>query len=380
MAHSHIHIDPALPLARQADKGHNRWHPDITPAVRIASGSSVEMETLDGLDGQITARTTAEDLAGIEMGRIHPLTGPVHVEGAEPGDLLAVKIEQILPASRGFTMIMPGFGFLRDLFTRPFLVHWEMAGGYAMSEQLPGVRIPGAPFMGVMGVAPSHELLQRIVAREAELSGRGGMVLPPDAVGAVPVTEGIAGHAIRTIAPHETGGNFDIKQLVAGATLYLPVQVPGALFSVGDAHFAQGDGESCGTAVETSATFVARFDVLKGEATRRRQRDPSYALGGHAHHGAPGVHGAYGVTPSKGYYATTGMSLRADGRAESEDITLATRNALINMIDYIADAWSFTREQAYCLASVAVDLRISQVVDVPNMTVSAVLPLDIFDR
>ncbi|TXL71463.1 acetamidase/formamidase family protein [Vineibacter terrae] len=380
MAHNHIHIDPALPLARQADKGHNRWHPDIAPAVRIASGSTVEMETLDGLDGQITARTTAADLAGIEMGRIHPLTGPVHVEGAQPGDLLAVRIEQVLPASRGFTMILPGFGFLRDLFATPFLVHWEMADGFARSEQLPGVRIAGAPFMGVMGVAPSHELLQRIVAREAELAGRGGMALPPDAVGAVPTAEGIASHAIRTIAPHETGGNFDIKQLTAGATLYLPVQVPGALFSVGDAHFAQGDGESCGTAVETSATFVARFEVLKGEAGRRGQRDPSYKLPGHAHHGAAGVHGAHGVTPSKGYYATTGMSLRADGRAESEDITLAARNALVNMIDYIADAYSFTREQAYCLASVAVDLRISQVVDVPNMTVSAVLPLDVFDR
>lgn len=380
MAHDHIHIDPALPLVRQPSKGHNRWHPDIAPAIRIASGSTVEMETLDGLDGQITPRTTAADLAGVEMGRIHPLTGPVYVDGAEPGDLLAVKIEDILPASRGFTMIMPGFGFLRDVFTTPFLIHWEMANGYAVSAQLPGVRIAGAPFMGVMGVAPSHDLLQRIVTREAELLGRGGMVMPPDTAGAVPTTEAIASQAIRTIAPHETGGNFDIKQLTAGATLYLPVQVPGALFSVGDAHFAQGDGESCGTAVETSATFVARFELLKGEATRRRQRDPSYQLGGHAHHGAPGVHGAHGISPSKGYYATTGMSLRGDGRAEAEDITLAARNALLNMIDYIADAYSFSREQAYCLASVAVDLRISQVVDVPNMTVSAVLPLDVFDR
>ena len=229
MAHNHIHIDPALPLVRQADKGHNRWHPDLAPAVRIASGSSVEMETLDGLDGQIKPGTTAADLAGIEMGRVHPLTGPVHVEGAEPGDLLAVKIEQIIPASRGFTMIMPGFGFLRDLFTTPFLVHWEMTNGFAVSRQLPGVRIPGAPFMGVMGVAPSHELLQRIVAREANLLARGGMVMPPDAAGAVPTTEPIASRAFRTIAPHETGGNFDIKSLTAGATLYLPVQVPGAL-------------------------------------------------------------------------------------------------------------------------------------------------------
>ena len=380
MAHDHIHLDPTLPLARQPDKGHNRWHPDYAPVVRIASGSTVEMHTLDGVDGQIRPHTKPADLAGLEMGRVHPMTGPVHVEGAEPGDLLAVKIEEIVPASYGFTAIMPGFGFLRDLFTTPFVVHWHMAKGFATSEQLPGVRVPGAPFMGVMGVAPSHELLQRIVAREAELLGRGGMVMPPDAAGAVPAGDGIASKALRTIAPHENGGNFDIKSLVAGATLYLPVQVPGALFSVGDGHFAQGDGESCGTAIEMAATFVARFEVLKGEARRRGQRDPSYSLPGHAHHNAPGVHGAFGISPSKGYYATTGMSVRSDGRAESEDLTLAARNALINMIDYIADAYSFTREQAYCLASVAVDLRVSQVVDVPNMTVSAVLPLDIFDR
>lgn len=380
MAHHHIHVDPGRPLGQQADKGHNRWHPDIEPKIRIASGSTVEMGTIDGCDGQITPRTTAADLATLQMGRVHPLTGPVHVAGAEPGDLLAVKIEAIVTADRGFTAIMPGFGFLRELFTTPFLVHWEMAGGVAISPQLPGVRIPGAPFMGVMGVAPSHELLRRIVAREAELLGRGGMVMPPDADGALPATAAIAGHALRTISPHETGGNFDIKSLTAGATLYLPVQVPGALFSVGDAHFAQGDGESCGTAVETSARFVARFELLKGEARRRHQRDPSYALPGHAHHGAAGVHGAHGAPPSKGFYATTGQSVTRDGRAESEDLTLAARNALINMIDYIADRWSFTREQAYCLASVAVDLRVSQVVDVPNMTVSAVLPLDIFER
>ena len=126
------------------------------------------------------------------MGRVHPLTGPVHVDGAEPGDLLAVKIEQIIPASRGYTMISPGFGFLRDLFATRFLVHWEMANGFAVSPQLPGVRIPGAPFMGVMGVAPSRELLERIVAREADLAARGGMVMPPDATGAVPTAAGIA--------------------------------------------------------------------------------------------------------------------------------------------------------------------------------------------
>ena len=179
-AHKHIHVDRKLPLAKQPDRGHNRWHPDVAPVVRIASGSTVEMDTIDGLDGQVTPRTTPADLASLETGRAHPMTGPVHVDGAEPGDLLAVKIEQIIPANTGFTVIMPGFGFLRDLFTTPFVVHWQMANGFATSEQLPGVRIPGAPFMGVMGVAPSHELLQKIAAREAELLARGGRVRPPD--------------------------------------------------------------------------------------------------------------------------------------------------------------------------------------------------------
>src|SRR5262249_34167043 len=169
------------------------------------------------------------------------MTGPVFVEGAEPGDLLAVKIEAIATADHGFTCIMPGFGFLRDLFPKPFIVHWEMADGFARARELPGVRIPGAPFMGVMGVAPSRELLQRIVAGEAEIVRRGGRAMPPDAAGALPAESSIAAAAVRTIAPHENGGNMDIKQITAGSTLYLPVYVPGALFSVGDAHFAQGD-------------------------------------------------------------------------------------------------------------------------------------------
>jgi formamidase len=225
--------------------------------------------------------------------------------------------------------------------------------------------------MGVMGVAPSHELLARINMREAALLARGGAVLPPDPASAVPSDPAIAASAMRTIAPHETGGNVDIKQLTAGATLFLPVYQPGALFSVGDAHFAQGDGESCGTAVETSATFVARFDLLKGEARRRKQSDPSYE------------HAGFFTSPEMGvprrFYATTGIPVSRDGtRNESEDLTLAARNALLSMIDYLMDTRGFTRQQAYCLISVAVDLKVSQVVDVPNLIVSAFLPLDIF--
>jgi formamidase len=367
MNRPHIHLDRNIPLAAQAGKGHNRWHPDIEPAVRVAAGSSVEMETLDAVDGQVRPGCNAEDLA-VDLNRAHPLTGPVYVEGAQPGDLLAVKIEQITTADHGFTFILPGFGYLRDLFLKPFIVHWELSQGFAHSEQLPGVRIPGAPFMGVMGVAPSHDLMDRIVAREAELISRGGIALPPDAASAVPAQEPIASTALRTIPPRENGGNFDIRQLVAGSTLYLPVYVPGALFSAGDTHFAQGDGETCGTAVETSSTFVAKFDILKGEARRRNQVEPSFECTRPA------------SDKPRRYYGTTGCSIRKDGRNESEDLNVSARNALLNMIDYITDAYSFNREQAYALTSVAVNLRISQVVDVPNPVVSAFLPLDIFDR
>lgn len=366
VSRARIEVDRRLPLARQPGKGHNRWHPDIPPALRVPAGAYVELETLDAVDGQIRPGMKPENLA-VDLGRAHPLTGPVYVEGAEPGDLLAVKIESIVTADRGFTAILPGFGFLRDLFPNPFLVHWEIANGFARSENLPGIRIPGAPFMGVMGVAPSHDLLERIIAREADLLSRGGMVLPPDAAGAVPAQEPIASRALRTIPPRENGGNFDIQQLVAGSTLYLPVYVPGALFSVGDTHFAQGDGESCGTAVETSSTFAARFEVLKGEADRRNQIDPSFEC-----REKP-------VEKERRYYVTTGSSIHKHGRNESEDLNVAAKNALINMIDHLVDARSYSREQAYALTSVAVNLRVSQLVDVPNFIVSAFLPLDIFD-
>src|ERR1700730_2019397 len=338
MAKTHIHIDRSLPLAAQSDKGHNRWHPDIAPTLRISSGTQVEIQTLDAMDGQVRPGMKSAELLGANPRRVHPLTGPVYIEGAEPGDLLAIEIDTIATADRGFTVILPDFGFLRDLYPEPFVVHWEMANGIATSEDIPGVRIPGAPFMGVLGLAPSHELLRRINSREAELLGRGGRVAPPDCTDAVPAHEPIASEAIRTIAPHETGGNMDIKQLVAGSTLYLPVYVPGALFSTGDAHFAQGDGESCGTAIETAATLVARVELLKGEASRRKQIDPTFTYSGMAT-----------ALPKRRFFATTGNSVRKDGRNESEDLNIAARNALINMVDYIVDTRGYTREQAYCL-------------------------------
>jgi formamidase len=298
------------------------------------------------------------------------LTGPVFINGAEPGDLLEVRILDIAPQSFGFTVIVPGFGFLRDYFPAPFLVKWTIEGGVAVSPDLPDVRIPAGPFMGVMGVAPSHELKARLVAREDELLRRGGAVLPPSAPGAVPATEPIASEGLRTIPPRETGGNFDIKQLTAGTTLLLPVYVPGGLFSAGDSHFAQGDGESCGTAVEMGATLTVRFGLRKGVAAQRQIRRPQYER--NEYFGDPRF-----AMPRR-FFATTGMPITRDDRNESEDVTLAAKDALLNMIDYLVTERRYSREQAYALTSVAVDLRISELVDVPNVVVSAFLPLDIF--
>src|SRR5262249_22747570 len=156
---------------------------------------------------------------GLPAGAIHPLTGPVAVKGARPGDLLEVEFLDIQPQPWAFSAIIPGLGFLRDVMTTPFLVHWTIAGGYATSPQLPGVRIAGASFMGVSGVAPSRAQLEAWTRREAELAGRGGMALPPDRDGAVPTGGPVATHGLRTLPPRENGGNFDVKQLTKGSKL-----------------------------------------------------------------------------------------------------------------------------------------------------------------
>ena len=363
-----IEIDRSKRLREQASKGHNRWHPDIPPVVEVDTGEDVVLQTLDAVDGQLGPTTTVADMAGIDAGAVHPLTGPVFVKGAQPGDLLEVEFVDIRPEPHAFSAILPGLGFLRDLFTTPYLVHWRISDGWATSLQLPGVRIPGGSFMGVSGVAPSRAQLETWTKREKDLADRGGLALPPDLAGAVPVRGPIAERGLRTIPPRENGGNFDVKQLTKGSTLLLPVAVEGALFSVGDGHFAQGDGEVCVTAVEMGATVAVRFRVVKGAASRLR-RGPRFAHGGYF---APPEWAA----PQR-FTATMGMPIREDGVNEGENLTLACRNAVLNMIDLLQErGWG--REQAYVICSVAVDLRISNVVDVPNYVVSALLPEAIF--
>lgn len=367
---AYLAIDRTKTLAEEPASGHNRWHPDIPPLAEVEPGDVVGLETRDAFDGFVTPATTAEDLRNANLGVVHPLTGPVYVKGAEPGDVLEVTLVAVDPQPFGFTVQVPGFGFLRDVFTEPSIVRWTIADGFATSDDLPGVRIPGAPFMGVIGLAPSHALLEEINRREADLAERGGAVLLPDAVDAVPSDAGIAASAMRTIAPHETGGNLDVKQLTAGTTIRFPVFAPGGLFSVGDAHFAQGDGESCGTAVEMAATCYCSFTLRKGLADAQNIRDVQF------------FREDYFTRPEmaapKRFFATTGQSYTRDGVAHAEDATLAARNALLNMIDHLVDERGFTPQQAYAICSVAVDLKVSELVDVPNFVVSAFLPLDIF--
>ncbi len=365
-----VSIDRNKPLAEQPHLGHNRWHPDIPPTIEVAPGQVIGIETRDAFDGQIQPDSNNLDIGQLNLQLVHPLTGPVYVKGASPGDILEVQVAEIDPQPFGYTVQVPGFGFLRDVFTELYIVHWEIANNQATSVDLPGVQIPGASFMGVMGVAPSQELLDQIYTRESDLKRRGGNVLLPDTTNAVPSDPNLASRAMRTIAPHETAGNVDIKQLTKGTTVRIPVYVPGALFSVGDGHFAQGDCETCGTAIEMGSTFYASFKLIKGEAKRLNIRDAQF------------YRNDYFTTPEmavpKRFFATTGQSYTRSGVNYSEDLTVAARNALLNMIDHLVAQRGYTPQQAYAICSVAVDLKVSQIVDVPNFLVSAFLPLDIF--
>jgi formamidase len=364
-----IRIDRQRRLGAEPGCGHNRFHPDIAPIVEIGEGEEVALETRDALDGQLKPGTTVADFPSLDAGAVHPLTGPVLVKGAAPGDILEIEFTDIIAEPVAFSAIIPGLGFLRDVMTEPFLVHWQLRDGWATSADIPGVRIPGAPFMGVSGVAPSAAQLAEWTAREQRVIDKGGLAFPPDPAGAVPTGPcGIAG--LRTLPPRENGGNFDVKQLTKGSKLFLPVFKEGGLFSTGDGHFAQGDGEVCVTAVEMGATAVVRFKLHKGLATTRKFTSPVFSRTSYF------IDPRYAV-PER-FLGVMGMPIDADGEIEAENLTLACRNAVLNMMELLQER-GFSREQAYVICSVAVDLRISNVVDVPNYVVSALLPEAIFD-
>ncbi len=309
-------MHPAARHTVHAQHCHFGWDRGLAPVVTVAPGSTVAFACQDAAGGQITAASGAADLAGLDFGRINPVTGPVHVDGAEPGDTLAVRVESFAPSGFGWTAILPGFGLLAADFPEPRLHLWSYdRGGSQPAAWGRSGRIPIRPFAGTMGVAPAAPGLHSVVP------------------------------------PRRVGGNLDIRDLTAGSTLYLPVEVAGALFSVGDTHAAQGDGEVCGTAIESPMDVALYFDLIKGE----RLAFPRFTTPG----------SALTRGESKGWDATTGIG---------PDLMQAARDAVRTMIDLLAARHALAAADAYMLCSVAGDLRISEIVDQPNWVVSFHLP------
>jgi formamidase len=333
---------------------HNRWHPDLPPVITVEPGEELTLETQDGLAGQLTRTSTHRDCATIDRGLGHPLAGPVEIAGAEPGDVLEVQFLDYRSADFGVTAVFPGFGFLADRFPDPFLVKWEIADDVARSKELPGVGVPADIFAGVVGVAPSRDRLDLLKQREEGIRERGGLVAEDLPESAVPRS---AAGGLRTIPPREIGGNLDIRQLVSGSRLYLPVDVPGARFSIGDLHFAQGDGEVCGTAIEIAGSVTVALHLHRDR--RWQGRFPSFETP---------------ARPGRRTFATTGIPVD-----DAMDLTVATREAVNAMIDYLVATHGFEPAAAYALCSAVVDLRLSELVDVPYPVVSAMLPLDVFE-
>ncbi len=352
-----IEIDCSRRLDEGAPGGHNRWHPEIPPVLAVDPGEVVTFELRDSRDGTITRASRHEDLLAIPS-LAHPLTGPLEVRGAEPGDVLEIDVLGYETDDFGWTAIWPGSGFLGDLFDRPFVARWELDGEHARSEDVPGVAVPAGVFAGVIGVAPSPELFARALAREADLAARGAEFELPSPELAVPAS---AAGGLRTYPPRENGGNIDIRDLVAGSRLLLPVHAPGALLSIGDLHFAQGDGEVCISAIETGGSATVRVGLRRDGW---RPRFPAWESPPRA---------------GRSCFATTGIPLDDDGRNEQLDLNLATRRALLEMLAWLEHQHGMAREPAYVLMSAAVELRVSELVDKPNALVSAVLPLDVFE-
>ncbi|SCM77642.1 Acetamidase/formamidase [uncultured Pleomorphomonas sp.] len=295
---------------------HYGWSRDFAPAAVAKSGSTIHFECLDSSGGQLGTGSTVADVVALDFAKVNPVTGPVYVEGAEPGDVLKVEIREFVPSGIGWTAVIPGFGLLADQFADPALHIWTYdKSTLAPSLFGPGGSVPLKPFAGTIGVAPAEPGVHSVVP------------------------------------PRRVGGNLDIRDLAAGVTLYLPIEVEGALFSVGDTHAAQGDGEVCGTAIESAMNVTLKLDVLKG----RKLESPRFTT--------PGP-----VTrhlDAAGYEVTTGVG---------PDLMTAAREALSRMIDLLAAAHGYSPADAYMLCSVAGDLRISEIVDMPNVVVSFYFP------
>ena len=367
----------------------NRYHPKIPPVAKANPGDMIILHTRDALDTGFRLDSTADDLATVDLGLVHPMTGPVYINGAKRGDALEVTVIDIAPDEYGYTVIAPGFGFLRDVFPDPYIVNWRLTRIGAVSDGMPGITIPYEAFPGSIGVLPGEPEIKKWKSREAALAAASGVVLGPSSGGALPTK--VCGEngshkedCLRTIPPRENGGNMDVQQQQIGTKIIFPCFIDGCGLFAGDIHYAQGDGEVSGTAIEMGSILTVRVKILAGKG---KGMDMPVTIGNDQ---------IIDMEPTR-YYQTLGIPIKGKGEIPpshkyldssalvnltnaSEDLTLSARHALIQMIDYLVNEHGLTKEQAYILCSVAVDLRVGQVVDVPNFIVTAVLNMDVFDK
>jgi acetamidase/formamidase len=297
----------------------NTWDNSVPPVLTVRENETVTIATLDASNLQIDTGSTIDAVTNLDFGRVNPVHGPIVVEGAHPGDVLQVDLHSIDIQSWGWTANIPGFGLLADEYGDPFLHVWELDLERSMAEFRPGISVPLDPFIGVIGLAPA------------------------------------APGQHSTVPPSRVGGNMDTRFMRAGTSLYLPVEMEGALFSLGDVHAAQGDGEICGTAIETAGEVTLSFKVHHS----KNLAFPSYSVAGRL----------VRTSEERGYHATTGIG---------PDLFEATRDAARGMIAYLGETHDLSPLEAYALCSVAADLKISEVVDYPNWVVSYFLPNSIF--
>ncbi len=300
---------------------HLGWDNSFAPALRIAPGETVEFDVHEASGGQLSQTSTAADIGALDFGRINPVNGPVFVEGAEAGDVLMVTLLSFVPSGWGWTANIPGFGLLADEFRESALHIWKYDPG-TLAPALFGRwgKVPLKPFTGTIGVAPAAPGLHSIVP------------------------------------PRRVGGNLDVRDIAEGALLYLPVEVGGALFSVGDTHAAQGDGEVCGTAIESPMKVALKFDLVKNTPLAFPRFTTAGPVTRHL--------------DAKGYEVTTGIG---------PDLLEAARAAVRSMVDLLGRQRQMPAVDAYMLCSVCGDLRISEIVDLPNWTVSFYFPRVVFE-
>ena len=388
-------VDQAKSMRDQAVPGHNRWHPDVPVATMVRPGESIRVECREWTDGQIGNNDSANDVRDVDLSHAHMLSGPIGVEGAEPGDLLVVDILDLGPVQPpqeygdapgqgwGYTGVFAkvnGGGFLTDYFPDAYKAIWDFQGQVATSRHIPNVRYTGITHPGLFGTAPSADLLARWNRREQALIDTDPNRVPPLALPPLEentlagtasgdVASGIARDGARTVPARENGGNHDIKNFTRGSRVFYPVHVRGAKLSGGDLHFSQGDGEItfCG-AIEMGGFIDFHVDLIKGGMeTYGVMTNPIFMPGN--------------VEPRYSEFLTF-IGLSVDHRDDTNlylDATQAYRNACLNAVEYLKK-FGYSGEQAYLLlGSAPIEGRISGVVDIPNACASLYLPTAIFD-